>query len=165
MTHPNGQESLLRRAMLALVMLGAAGLSVELLLLEHYEDPWQWAPLALLGTTLLSGALVTWRRSAATVAAFRAVMVLCVLSGAVGMWLHYAGNAEFERERDATLRGFAFFWETVRGATPTLAPGAMAQLGLLGLLWSWRLPLRAPASAAPESHFHPAPAHPRSENS
>ena len=165
MTHGNGQEPLLRRAMLALVMLGAAGLSVELILLEHYEDPWQWAPLALLATALVTGALVAWRRTRGTVAAFRAVMLLCVVSGAVGTWLHYAGNAEFERERDATLRGVAFFWETVRGATPTLAPGAMAQLGLLGLLWTWRLPLRGPASTAPESHSHPVPAHLRTENS
>jgi len=54
--------------------------------------------------------------------------------------LHYRGNVEFERERDPSLSGLALVWEALRGATPSLAPGAMAQLGLLGLAITWRHP-------------------------
>ena len=31
-------------------------------------------------------------------------------------------------------------WKALRGATPALAPGALAQLGLLGLLYTYRHP-------------------------
>lgn len=47
--------SLLRRGMLGLLLLGAAGLIGELVLLEHYEDPQQFIPFALLGATLVVG--------------------------------------------------------------------------------------------------------------
>ena len=130
----------LRRLLLVIVVVGALGLEAELLLLEHYESAWQFTPLVLLGVVLVS-ALLVWRRpSPATVRFFQAVMVLCVAAGAVGVFLHYDGNVEFELEREPLLRGLALFWEAARGATPALAPGAMAQLGLLGLVYSYRHP-------------------------
>jgi hypothetical protein len=77
-------------------------------------------------------------------------MLLCVAAGLVGVFLHYRGNVEFELEREPLLRGLALFREAVRGATPALAPGAMAQLGLLGLVYSYRHPaLRRDAPARP----------------
>ena len=83
---------------------------------------------------------------------FGAIMALCVLAGVVGVVQHYLGNAEFERESDPTLEGLTLFWTAVRGATPALAPGAMAQLGVVGLLFAWRHPaLRAPT--APPGDF------------
>jgi hypothetical protein len=130
----------LRRLLLALVVLGALGLIAELLLLEHYEDSWQWAPLVLLTATLASAVAVGLRPVAASLAIFRVVMLLCVAAGGVGVFLHYRGNAEFELERTPSLRGVPLLWESLRGATPALAPGAMAQLGLLGLLFAWRHP-------------------------
>ena len=33
---------------------------------------------------------------------------------------------------DPALHGLDLFWSALRGATPALAPGAMAQLGLIG---------------------------------
>jgi hypothetical protein len=50
----------------------------------------------------------------------------------VGLVLHYLGNVEFEKERDATLRGLPLLWASLTGATPALAPGAMILLGLIG---------------------------------
>jgi hypothetical protein len=130
----------LRRLLLGIVVLGALGLEAELLLLEHYESAWQFTPLVLLAVVPVS-ALLVWRRpSPATVRFFQAVMVLCVAAGAVGVFLHYDGNVEFELEREPLLRGLALVWEAARGATPALAPGAMAQLGLLGLVYSYRHP-------------------------
>jgi hypothetical protein len=131
--------SALRPLLLALVAIGAAGLEVELLLLEHYESAWQFTPLVLLAVVLVGAALVWRRPSPSTVRFFQAVMLLCVVAGVVGVFLHYRGNVGFELEREP-LHGLRLFWEAIRGATPALAPGAMAQLGLLGLVYSYRHP-------------------------
>jgi hypothetical protein len=130
----------LRRLLLALVLVGAVGLLAELALLEHFEDAPQWIPLALLGLTVVTSATVLARRTRGTVRVFQGVMALCVVAGVVGVWLHYQGNMEFELEHDSSLAGFQLFWTSVRGATPSLAPGALAQLGLLGLLYTYRHP-------------------------
>jgi len=135
-----GDGGVLRPLLLALVAIGAAGLEVELLLLEHFESVLQWTPLVLLGGVPVAAALVWRRPSSSTVRFFQAVMLLCVAAGVVGVFLHYRGNVEFELERESSLRGAKLFWESIRGATPALAPGAMAQLGLLGLVYSYRHP-------------------------
>lgn len=132
----------IRRGLLALVLLGIVGLLAELVLLEHYEDPWQWTPLALLAVALVATTVVAVRPSPKALRIFRIVMSLCVVAGALGVFLHLNGNVEFERETAAELRGLPLFWAALRGATPTLAPGAMVQLGLLGLAFGWRHPLR-----------------------
>jgi hypothetical protein len=131
--------SVLRPWLLAIIAIGAVGLLAELLLLEHYESGWQWTPLVLLGVTLVAAGFVARRPSRASVRFFQTVMWLCVAAGAVGVFLHYDGNVEFELEREP-LRGWRLFWEAIRGATPALAPGALAQLGLLGLVYTFRHP-------------------------
>ena len=148
----------LRHLLLGIVVLGAVGLEVELLLLEHYESAWQFTPLVLLGVVLVSAALVWRRPSPSSVRFFQALMVLCVAAGAVGVFLHYSGNVEFELEREPLLRGLSLFWEAARGATPALAPGAMAQLGLLGLVYTYRHPAlrREPPAQSPGVTIDPS---------
>ena len=51
----------LRSLLLLIVGVGAAGLSLELLLLEHYEEWTQWPPLAVLGGVLLVTVLLSVR--------------------------------------------------------------------------------------------------------
>jgi hypothetical protein len=133
----------LRRLLLALVVVSAAGLVPELLLLKHYESFWQLVPLAVLVLTLAASAVVWRRPDPRTVTVFRAVMALCVLAGIAGVVLHARGNLEWARERDDTLHGWPLVWKILRGATPLLAPGAMAQLGLLGLVFTYRHPALA----------------------
>jgi hypothetical protein len=142
------QAGLLRRLLLAVVLLTIGGLLTELLLLEHYEDPWQFTPLVLLGVAVVPTLLLLARPSRGAVQAFRAVMALCLVAGALGVFLHYKGNAEFELESEPGLSGLKLFWTAIRGATPALAPGAMAQLGLLGLAITWRHPALGPRSGA-----------------
>lgn len=60
-----------------------------------------------------------------------------VVTGVAGLYFHYAGNVEFTLERDSTLSGAGLVWKALRGATPVLAPGALAQLGLLGLAYTY----------------------------
>ena len=76
-----------------------------------------------------------------TVRLFQLTMVMFVLSSLAGIWLHYQGNLEFELEMYPASHGFELFKQSVSGASPTLAPGAMLQLGLLGLVYSYRHPL------------------------
>ena len=138
--HEGATAAALRRLILALIFIGAAGMLVDLILLEHYETAWQWSPLVLLVPVIAVVVAVWVRPTRAVVRAFQAAMVACIVAGLLGLFLHYRGNVEFELERDPALSGFALFWETVRGATPALAPGAMVQLGLLGLAFAFRHP-------------------------
>jgi hypothetical protein len=148
--HPTDSHSTLgivRRLLLALVLAGILGYIVELLLVEHYESATQIAPLVVLGLGLLSGAAVARRATAASLRSFRAGMGLFVVAGLAGLVLHYRGNVEFELERDPSLGGLDLFGESLHGATPALAPGAMLQLGLLGLLVTYRHPALRSARA------------------
>ena len=130
----------LRRLLLALVLAGTGGLALELLLLEHFDSPWQWAPLVLLALVLLVGGAVAMRPGRRLLRVFQGLMALCTAAGVLGVYLHYRGNIEFELEDDPSRSGLVLFWEAIRGATPALAPGALSQLGLLGLAVAFRHP-------------------------
>jgi hypothetical protein len=113
------------------------GVVVELLLLEHFEDAWQVTPLILLVIGLV---VVPWHAQARSVwsaRTLRAVMALSVLSGLVGVLLHYRGNVELELEQNPSATRWALFREAMMGATPALAPGVMIPIGLLGLLYAF----------------------------
>ncbi len=133
--------SLIRKALLIILALGIAGILLELLLLEHTDGKLQLAPVVLLVTGLLvvSGHAVT-PANTALLRTLQATMALYMLSGATGVFFHYRGNAEFEVERNAAIAGFHLFREAMMGATPALAPGAMVQLGLIGLAYTLRHP-------------------------
>jgi hypothetical protein len=129
-----------RDLLLGIIVFGILGLVAELLLQEHTESWQQWIPLVLLGLGLATSGLVYLRPSSGALNAFRALMVMFVLAGALGVYLHFAGNVEFEIERTPELSGLPLIWKSLKGATPALAPGALAQLGLLGLLYGYRHP-------------------------
>ena len=126
--------------LLFILVLGLAGTGVELLLLQHYEDGWQMAPLFLIGLALLTVIWHAFTRDPASVRAIQAVMAMFLVSGIAGMWFHYRANTEFELEMDPSLTGLRLFGESMSGATPALAPGTMIQLGLIGLVYTYRHP-------------------------
>jgi hypothetical protein len=70
-------------------------------------------------------------------------MSIFLVVGALGIYLHFRGNVDFVRERYPSLGGTTLIWKALRGATPALAPGALAQLGLLGLIFTYRHPILA----------------------
>jgi hypothetical protein len=122
-------------------VIGACGSCLELFLLEHTENTWQWIPIVLIGGSLV---VQGWHRIAKTptsVRVLQAVMLLFVVSGFVGLSLHYKGNVEFEQEMYPSLKGLDLFVKAIKGATPALAPGTMIQLGLLGLAFTYRHPV------------------------
>lgn len=130
----------MRRILLLLVVVTCVGLVAELLLLEHTESWTQWVPLVVLGAGLASAALLFVRPGRRNVLLFRALMLGFVATGIVGLWLHFAGNRAFELEMEPAQGGWLLAWRSLRGATPALAPGAMIQVGLLGLALTWRHP-------------------------
>jgi len=131
----------LRRLLLALVSIVFAGMALDLCLLGHYEETWQVLPLAMIALALLSAAWTAFTGSALSVTAFRIVMLLVVLTGVIGVSLHFGGSREFQVEMDPALTGWALFVKVMRAkAPPTLAPAAMVQAGLFGLLYTWRHP-------------------------
>jgi uncharacterized membrane protein HdeD (DUF308 family) len=130
-----------RRILLAILVLGVIGITIELLLLGHDEDLNQFIPLALAAAALLVSVVVSLKPSFATVRVFQFVMVLLIISGAVGVYLHFGATSEFQLEMDPTLSGLALFRKAiVAKAPPALAPGAMTQLGLIGLAYTFRHP-------------------------
>jgi hypothetical protein len=132
--------STIRRILLALVLLGVAGLTLELLLLEHTESVTQLIPFAVLAAGFVSSMTVAIRPTWRTMRIFQAVMVLFIIAGLLGLYLHLRGNVEFERETDPSARGLDLVWRSLHGGIPLLAPAAMAQLGLVGLVFAFRHP-------------------------
>ena len=129
----------LRTLLLLVAVIGMAGTAVDLLLLEHYEDIWQAPPLIVVGLGLVVAGWAWYSGSATAVLAMRITMVLFLATGAAGLVLHYDGNSEFQREMDPALDGWALFVKVIRAkAPPALAPAAIIQIGLLGLLYTFR---------------------------
>lgn len=139
---PTRIELQLRRLVLALLSFGLIALFLELLALGHHEDAKQWIPLATIVTTLLA---IVWHaitNSRASLTALQILMVVLFFVGGLGILLHYRGNVEFQVEVNPDIAGWALFLKVLHAkAPPALAPGVMAQLGLLGLIYTFRHPV------------------------
>jgi len=134
-----------RRILLAILILGISGISLELWLLAHTEDVIQQIPLWLAALAVIGVATVVLRPSRGSVRLFQTVMALLLISGVVGMYLHFEVNMEFQLEMDPALSGMALYRKAILAKTPpALAPGAMIQLGLIGLAYTFRHPALAP---------------------
>ena len=131
---------MIRPLLLAVFLVGALGTAVELSLLGHYEDLWQWTPLGMIGLSLVVLALRLFLKDPRVTRVFQATMVLFLVSGCIGIGLHYRSNREFELEIYPAMEGTELIWESLTGAIPPLAPGMMIQLGLIGLLYTYRHP-------------------------
>ena len=136
----------LRQMILALIIVGMLGLGVELLLLEHFDAWQQWLPLALLAIGVPVAAVAGYRESPGAIKTFGILMAIYVLTGLLGLYFHLEGNIEFALERDPSLHGIRLIWKALSGATPVLAAGALVQLGLLGLAYSFRHPAFGPTA-------------------
>ena len=122
------------------IALGTIGLLIELLLLGHWVSTAQLIPLATLGLMLIVTGLVAARAEPRTLQAFRVLMVWAVASGLMGIGLHLRDNVAFEREIVPDASGASILWHALQGATPLLAPGALVQLGLIGLIFAYGHP-------------------------
>jgi hypothetical protein len=133
----------LRRVLLAIFLVGLVGMGIELLLLKHDEDLAQFVPLVLIGLALVAIAWHAVDRRTPSLRFFQAMMMLFIAAGGVGMYLHYRANVEFQREVDPAIKGKALLVKAMTAKTPpALAPGSMSQLGLIGLAYAYRYPVR-----------------------
>jgi len=131
----------LRKWLMAVLAVALAGTLVELLLLAHYEDPWQFVPLALIVAALGTISWHTVRPSARVVRGIQVVMTLCVVAGVAGVVFHLRGAAEFQREIDPSMPTRELLSKALRAQSPpALAPGVMSQMGLIGLIAVYRDP-------------------------
>jgi hypothetical protein len=129
----------LRRFLLGIFLLGVAGISIELWLMGHYEDFYQQIPLALSALSLAAVGAVLLKPGRATVNLFRVIMAFLILSGMIGAILHFQANMAFQLEMDPSLQGVNLYRKAILAKTPpALAPGALIQLGLIGLAYTFR---------------------------
>ncbi len=129
-------RSMTRVAQLLTVVFlaGVAGTLLDLLLLGHVDGWQQLVPVVLLGLGVLvaGGHLVA--PHSVTLRAVRWMGLLYVGSGLLGLWFHYQGNVEFEREMAPDAAGWSLIQAALTGATPSLAPGTMVWFGALALV-------------------------------
>ena len=149
-TESGGTLTRIRRGLLVLLVAGLMGTGTELLLMGHTEGLDQLIPLILIGLSLLTLAWYGWGKSRQSVRVLQGLMLLSIISGAVGSLLHYRGNVEFEIESMPGLSGFELFKQSMTGATPALAPGTMILIGALGLLLTLGHPRRPSISKSSE---------------
>lgn len=120
--------------MLGLVVLGTAGVSVELVVLAHYTDWNQRIPLVVSSIGLLAAFWVVLTPGLTGLRVWQFAMLLFVGTGITGITMH----------RDVVT-------ETV--IPPLLAPGSFIQLGLLGLLYTFRHPGLNAFDVGPPDHL------------
>ena len=146
-TEPRPEPALLRRLrrlVQALLLIGLVGTAIELALIDHFEDAWQFVPF---GSIALSVGALAWTlisQRAASVWACRLAMALMIAAGVAGAGLHYKGSREFQIESDPSTGGFELFMKVMRAqAPPVLAPGYLTLFGLLGIASVYRTPVTA----------------------
>ena len=109
--------------------------------LEHFESAWMVLPLVAIGLGLATLGLRIVVGPPLTIHLFRGVMCVTILIGLLGAVLHYQAGAEFQSDMDPTLSAGQLLWKVLHmKAPPMLAPGVLAQFGLLGLITTYGLP-------------------------
>ncbi len=132
----------IRRVIGTIFVGGSIGTGLELILLDHVEGAWQKVPLVLVGVSVVALVMLTIRPARLNLRIYQLTMWLFVLSGIAGVGLHLQGNVAFELELNPEAQGWQLAWESLKGATPSLAPGAMTLLGEVGLIYAYRYPAR-----------------------
>jgi hypothetical protein len=118
--------------------------------MAHTEGIWQKVPLACLAAGCLALLAYKARPTRAMRLVFFCLMVIMALSGVSGVVLHVNSNLEFAKELDPDLSGVALLGESLTGATPALAPGAMILLATVG--WALGQVDRRESPPASEPH-------------
>lgn len=141
----------LRRFVLAVLVFGLIGVLADLVALKHFEDAWQLVPVFLIGLAFGAIGWYLLGGGAPSVRLLQILMLFFVVAGVMGVVLHYRGNMEFQLEIDPSQTGWDLFTKVIQAkAPPAFAPGAMAQLGLLGLAYAFRHPALG-SNGTPES--------------
>lgn len=128
----NVERIRLKQVITVALLFMMIGTTMELYLLDHYEDTLQLIPLFCIGAALLVMLLLFFQRSRGLIIAFQLILGMTALSGIYGAYLHLRANYEFELEMRPTAKGWDLFVEAMSGALPSLAPASMMVLALIG---------------------------------
>lgn len=118
------------RAYLLMVSLGTLATLISSVL-DHgraqYDNPWLWLPIAVgvFGTVVAAGLGFIRRPLRGDILVYFVSMILLILVGLVGFWLHI--RFDLTAQREIVIERF------LRGA-PFLAPLLFANMGLVGLI-------------------------------
>ncbi|MBN2500967.1 MAG: hypothetical protein JXB38_09345 [Anaerolineales bacterium] len=118
------------RALLFMVSLGTLATLLSSVL-DHartdFQNPWLWVPtsVGVLGTVVAAMLAAFNQPTRRDIRTYIGAMLLLVVVGLVGMWLHIGENL--------TTEGLVVQERFIRGA-PFLAPTLFSNLGMLGLL-------------------------------
>ena len=138
---PQTTESQLRGLVFALLVFGLIGTILELTALRHYKDSWQLVPMASLILAVLVCLWYALSRSGASLRVLRVLMWCFIAVGLTGLVLHFRSNMAFQLDADPELSGWPLIVKILHSkAPPALAPGAIAGLGLLGLIFVYKHP-------------------------
>jgi hypothetical protein len=145
---------LLRRALLALAVLGGIGTALELVLLRHWDNPLELTPFAFLVALGVGFAVLVRRPGRRSVLAARIAGAAVAVSGAIGVFVHVRANYEaapldfrFTATWPTTpepIRWLLAATDTV-GPSPTLAPAALTFAALCLLAATLHHPALRPA--------------------
>lgn len=136
-------DEVLRRLRLFLLGLSVAllcGAVVELLMVEHTEDPPQLIPFVLCASGAAAAVAAMARPRRATMWVLRVASALLVLGSLLGVYLHLNGNMELQRELSPNAAPGAIIWGALSGGNPLLAPGVLAIAALLALAATYQHP-------------------------
>lgn len=122
----------LKHVIIVALLFMMFGTVLELYLLDHYEDALQLIPILCISTSILLIFILFYRRTVLLTGMFKFVMLITALSGLYGTFLHLRANYEFELEMKPGAKGWDLFLESLSGALPSLAPGSMIVLALIG---------------------------------
>lgn len=132
----------LRTFLLVTTVFLCAGTLVELVLLEHTDEPTQLIPffLAVLAAGLALWVLITPSRL--SIRALRLGMGVVMIGSIIGMVLHFTSNLELELEMRPNSGVGDVLWQTLTGASPLLSPGVLALAGVLAIAATYYHPAR-----------------------
>ena len=132
MSTDNNKSLAVSRLIIGTLLFMMVGTVLELYLLGHYESTLQWIPMACIGLSLFLSILLIFKRTNTIIQVFKALMIASALSGLLGTYLHLKANFEFEKEMKPTADNIDVLVESLSGALPSLAPGSMIVLALIG---------------------------------
>jgi hypothetical protein len=155
-----GTAELLRKFLLWLAAASAAGTAVELAILRHWRGLDQLVPWAMLAIAAVTIALVMRRPTPGVLKAARVVGTVVALSALVGVYEHVSANYHDGARSRATAAAWATMSEPARwlaaldgsaGQAPPVAPGVLAQVGVLLVFATVGHPVRERVSGTGQS--------------
>ena len=136
----------LRGFLLALAALAFVTTLLELWLENHFKEPLQLVPWAVCVAGLAALAGLALRPGRATLLAARAVMLVAIAGGALGVIVHLKENISFQLDIHPGLAVTDVLGAALKGAAPLLAPGSLAFAALVALAATYQHPLVRPAT-------------------